>query len=140
MGAFVVDGSISSANWAKDKPKDYKGSTLDKALAAYEKLAGKNVNVPKSLPTMPKQSAKDYEDCVKELETAVKDMKTAAGHFKDLAKALDAVASAGKSTASELQKLCDDSKDKEKRRAYIDGASRASAISGKAEGSASKLK
>jgi hypothetical protein len=139
MGAWVVDGSVSSANWKKDKPKDYNGSALDSALAAYEKLAGKKVTKP-TIPAMPTDAAKAYEDCVKELETAVKDMKTAAGHFKDLAKALDAVSTAAKSTEKELRKMCDDSTDKDKRKAFNTGASTASAIGGKASDLSAKVK
>lgn len=139
MGAVVVDGSVNAANWKKDKPKDYSGTALDSALAAYDKLAGKKVTKP-IIPSMPKDSAKGYEDCVKELETAVKEMKTAASHFKDLASALDAVNSAAKSTEKELRKLCDDSNDKEKRKAFLTGASTASAIAGQAADSSAKLK
>jgi hypothetical protein len=139
MAAVVVDGSISSKNWKKDKPKDYDGSALDSALAAYEKLADKKVTKP-TIPTMPKDSAKAYEDCIKELETAAKEMKTAAGHFKDLAKALDAVNTAAKSTEKELRKLCDDSTDKDKRKAFLDGASTASAIAGQASDMSAKIK
>jgi uncharacterized coiled-coil DUF342 family protein len=139
MAAVVVDGSVSSANWKKDKPKDYNGSALDSALAAYEKLVGKKVTKP-TIPAMPKDAAKAYEDCVKELETAAKEMKTAAGHLKDLAKALDAVNSAAKGTEKELRKLCDDSTDKEKRKAFLAGASTASAIAAQAADASAKIK
>ena len=140
MGASVVDGSVNTDNWKKDKPKDYKGTVLDKAIAEFEKLSGKKVPIPASLPTMPKQTAKAYEGCIKDLEDAVKVMKTAASHMKDLAKALDSVSSAAKSTASELSKLSDDTKDKDKRNEYSTGASTVSAIGGKADSTASKLK
>jgi exonuclease VII small subunit len=140
MGAVVVDGSVSPANWKKDKPKDYTGGTLDSALAAYEKLAGKKVSVPKDLPTMPKQSAKAFEDCVKEMESAIKELKAGASHLKDLGKALEAVNSAAKSTAAELKKLGDGKTAKDERKAYFDASATASAIASKAGESASEIK
>ena len=138
MAATVVDPSVKSANWSKKKPADYSGKDLDTALKSYEQLSGKDVSVPASLPTMPKQCVSAFEKCIKEMQSAITDMQKAVAHMKQLDKSLQAVASAANKTVSELEKAGKDKQGNDKR-AYMDASSAASAIGAQALASAKSL-
>jgi len=138
MAAIVVDGSIKTSNWAKSKPADYKGKDLDNSLKEYEALAGKKVKVPAALPTMPKHTASEIEQCIKEMQAAITELQKASEHLKQLATSLRKVSTAGNKTASELQKLAEKKQGADKN-SYLDGASTALAIATEASHMAQKI-
>lgn len=138
MGATVVDSSVSSANWNKQKPSGYDSKDLDKALKAYETLSGKAPTVPASFPAVPGQSVKEFEACIKALESTTADMKKAVTYMKQLADALKTVGGAAGKAASDLQKQAKD-KDGSDKTKYQSAASTASGISAQAAASAKKL-
>jgi hypothetical protein len=138
MGATVVSTSVKSATWSKKKPADYSGKDLDNALKAYETLAGKDVSIPADLPTMPKQTVKDFEKCIKEMQAAVTDFQKGVAHLKQLIAALQKVSAAGEKTAGELQRLAQDKKGSEAK-AYSEAATTASNIAAQAGEVAKKM-
>lgn len=138
MGATVVDTSVNSANWTKQKPADYNGKDLDKALKTYEGLVSQGPSVPASLPTMPKMSGKELGACIKTLESAIDDMKKAVAFLKKLGDALKAVNSAATKTSAELQKLAKDMTGDAKNK-YLSAASAAAGIGAQASSSQQKI-
>jgi len=138
MGATVVDTSVNSANWTNQKPADYNGKDLDKALKTYEGLASKGPSVPASLPTMPKMSGKELGACIKTLESAVDDLKKAVAFLKKMGDALKAVNSAANKTSAELQKLAKD-KTGEAKNKYFSAATVAAGIGVQASTSQQKI-
>src|SRR5688572_16764675 len=101
MAATVVDTSVKTANWSKKKPADYSGKDLDNAIKAYEALIDKQVTIPADLPTMPKMTIKDFENCIADMQQTVKDFEKAVVHLKQVVGALQKVSSAGDKTAAE---------------------------------------
>jgi hypothetical protein len=138
MGATVVDSSVNTGNWSKQKPDGYDSKDFDKALKAYDTLVSKAPSVPAAFPAMPGQNVKEYETCMKTLDSAIADMKKAVTYMKQLSDSLKTVASTGGKTAADLQKQAKD-KDGAEKNKYLSAASTASAISGQATASAKKL-
>ncbi len=128
MGASVINDSLSSANWASAKPKDYKNGDLDKALSGWEAVAKKTAPDP-ALPA--KLSQKGYEAFAKDAKDLVKLMK-------EWDSALGAVASAGSKCEAELRKLSE-KMEGEQVSTYFNAAGSAGAIGGKAGSMKAKL-
>jgi hypothetical protein len=128
MGATVVDGSLTAANWAKAKPKDYKNSDLDKALSAWEtasKASATKATVPSKLS-------------IKAYEAFVKDAKALVAVLKDWQKTLAAVISAASKCSQELDKMSKKTEDPN-HVAYFEAAGVASAIGNQAQTMKAKL-
>ena len=138
MGATVVDTSLNSANWAKQKPSDYQNKDLDKALKAYESLAAKGVTMPGALPTMPKPSIKAIGTCVKELESAIKEFQKSTAGLTKLNESLKAVNGAASKASAELQKMAKDKQGEDKQK-FISAASVASGLGSQASSMISKF-
>ena len=128
MGASVIDSSLSSANWTKAKPQDYKNADLDKALSGWEAVAKKAAPDP-TLPA--KLSIKGYEAFAKDATEVVKQLK-------DWDTALGAVGSAASKCEAELRKLSD-KMEGDGRVAYFNAAGSAAAIGDKATTMKAKL-
>ncbi len=109
MGAIVVN-ALSSANWAKSKPADYKGQDLDKALKAFEALSGKaSITIPGNLiPQVPKAAVGAIESCIKDLNTAVSELQKGLAILKPTVTVLQAIQGAATKTAGELSKMAKD--------------------------------
>ncbi len=117
MVAVVVDSSVTTSNWSKAKPKDYKNADFDKALSAWETLAKKTF----SEATKPSgKSIKGYETAITNAEALIK-------HLQECDVQLDKVMNVAKKASAELGKLADKLKGGEKDK-YLDAASTASAI------------
>ena len=131
MGATVVSG-LSSANWAKAKPADYKGQDLDKALKSYEALAGKGISIPSNLiPKVPKPCIAEIDSCITGLESAVTELQKGLAILRQTLAALQAVQGAAGKASADLRKLA---KGKESdKNAYQNAASAAESIGGAAE-------
>jgi hypothetical protein len=138
MGATVVDCSVNTGNWSKQKPDGYESKDFDKALKAYDSLAAKPPSVPAAFPAMPAQSVKEFEACMKTLDSTIADMKKAVTFMKQLSDALKTVGSTGGKTADDLQKQAK-GKDGAEKSKYLSAASTASGISAQATASAKKL-
>jgi hypothetical protein len=106
MGATVVNG-LSSSYWAGNKPKDYKGQDLDRALKAYEAVAAKgNITIPSNLiPKVPQSKIGEIDGCIKDLNNAVTELQKGVTILKQVATALKAVQNAAAKTSVELSKL-----------------------------------
>ena len=117
MGATVVNDSLTSANWAEAKPKDYKNAELDKALGAWEAVAKKTAPDP-AIPAKP--SVKGYE-------SFAKDAKDLLGVLKEWDAALGAVGGAATKCETELRKMSD-KLEGDARVAYFNAAGSAAAI------------
>src|SRR5262245_33806783 len=101
MGATVVSG-LSSANWTKSKPADYKGQDLDRALKVYDAFSGKsNITIPGNLiPKVPKATIGEIEGCIKDLTNAITELQKGLVILKQVATALQGVqGAAGKTSA-----------------------------------------
>jgi exonuclease VII small subunit len=132
MGATVVSGLLSSANWAKSKPADYKGQDLDRALKGYEALAGKGISIPSNLiPKVPKPCIVEIDACITGLESAVTELQKGLAILRQAVAALQAVQGAAVKAAADLQKLAK-GKDSDKD-AYENAAGTAQSIVGAAE-------
>jgi hypothetical protein len=141
MAATVVDGSISAANWIKNKPQDYQGGgNLEAAIKSYETLNKKDVSFA-ALPTLPdKQSITAYTKCAKELKESSDELtKVVVAHLKALSEAANKVAGAANATSSELSNLAKNKKGDDKKK-YDKAASSASAIALQATTVVQKLK
>jgi hypothetical protein len=138
MGATVVDCSVNTGNWNKQKPDGYDSKDFDKAIKAYESLSAKAPSVPAAFPAMPGQSVKEYESCMKTLDSTTADMKKAVTFMKQMGDALKSVSSAAGKTAADLQKQAKD-KDGAEKNKYLSAASTASGIGAQATASAKKL-
>jgi len=138
MGITVVDTTVSSGNWNKQKPDGYDSKDLDKALKAYEGLTGKAPSMPASFPAVPNQSVKEFEACIKTLDAAITDMKKAVTYMKQVSDAAKSVAGAAGKTAGDLQKQAKDKEGKEKEK-YLSAASAASGIGSQAAAIQKKL-
>jgi hypothetical protein len=95
MGAIALTTSVSLKAWTDYKPKDYKNSDLDKALAAWDALYKKAVPAVVK-PNVP--SIKGYEAALKAGEGIVK-------HIKEAVAQLDKISASAKKTAADLGKL-----------------------------------
>jgi hypothetical protein len=138
MGATVVDTSVNTGNWSKQKPEGYDSKDFDKAIKAYESLNAKAPSVPAALPTMPAQSVKEYEACMKTLDSATSDMKKAVTFMKQLCDALKTVSSTATKTAADLTKQAKDKAGPDKIK-YVSAASAATGIGAQATAIAKKL-
>ena len=136
MGATVVSG-LSSANWAKSKPADYKGQDLDKALKGYEALAGKGISIPNNLiPKIPKPSVAEIGSCITDLESAVTDLQKGLAILRQTVTALQAVQGAEGKPSADLRKLAKGKQDKD---AYENAAAAAEAVSTAAAGALTRI-
>src|SRR5262245_13882699 len=105
MAATVVN-SLTASYWAGNKPNGYKGQDLDKALKAYEPLAGKTVIIPKDLiPSVPKAQVGDIDACITKVKSAITELEKGKVMLNQFISALQAVQAAGGKTAAELTKL-----------------------------------
>jgi hypothetical protein len=105
MGATVVN-ALTSSYWAGHKPADYKGQDLDKALKAYEPLAGKSVTIPSSLiPPVPKASVSAIDACIAKLKSAITELEKGKVILNQVATALQAVQTAAGKASADLIKL-----------------------------------
>jgi hypothetical protein len=141
MAAIVVDGSISAANWLKNKPQDYQGGgDLEAAIKSYETLNKKNVSFA-ALPTQPaNQSIAAYTKCSQELKASSEElMKVVVAHLKSLSTAASKVAAAANSNSGELSKLAKNKTGDDKKK-YEKAVSSASAIALQATTVVEKLK
>jgi hypothetical protein len=105
MGATVTN-ALTSSYWASNKPDDYKTQDLDKALKAYEGVAGKTVKIPNNLiPPVPKSSVKDIDDCINKLKSAISELEKGKTALGQSVTALKAVQAAASKAAADLAKL-----------------------------------
>lgn len=105
MGAIVVHG-VSAREWASLKPANYKDQDLDKALKAYEPLAGKGISIPGNLfPDLPKATIGEIDTCIKGLQSAITELQKGQTFLKQIVAALQAVAGAAGKTSADLRKL-----------------------------------
>ncbi len=105
MGAQVVNG-LTASFWAERKPAGYKGTDLDKALKAYEPLAGKSVTIPSSLiPPVPKPKVSEIDACLAKLKNASTELDKAKTALNQVITALQAVQGAASKTSADLNKL-----------------------------------
>jgi len=131
MGATVVSGGLSSANWARSKPADYRGQDLDRALKSYEALAGKSISIPNNLiPKIPKPRINEIDSCITQLESAVTELHKGLATLKQTVTALQAIQGAAGKAAGDLRKLAK-GRDSDKN-AYETAASTAESIGGAA--------
>src|SRR5258706_10974293 len=104
MGATVVT-SLTASYWTGHKPADYKGQDLEKALKAYEGVAGKTLTMITKLPTVPKATVSGIDTCIKELQAAITELQKTQATIKQFTGALQAVQGAANKTSGELTKL-----------------------------------
>jgi hypothetical protein len=104
MGATVVN-SLTASYWAGHKPASYKSQDLDKALKAYESVAGKTLTMITKLPTVPKATLGGIDTCIKDLQAAITELQKTQAAIKQLTGALQAVQGAAGKTSGELTKL-----------------------------------
>jgi hypothetical protein len=131
MGAIVVGGGLSSSNWVRSKPSDYKGQDLDRALKSFEAVANKMPSIPSNLiPKAPKATIGEIDTCITGLESAVTELQKALALVKQIAAALESVQGASGKAAADLRKLAK-GKDADKD-AYDNAASVAESIGGTA--------
>src|SRR5262245_38151182 len=105
MGATVVN-ALTASYWAGHKPADYKGQELDRALKAYEPLAGKSVTIPSSLiPPVPKSKIGDIDACIAKLKSAVTELEKGKVILNQIVTALQAVQAAAGKASADLTKL-----------------------------------
>lgn len=75
MGATATAINLTPGSWSELKPKDYKGSDLDKALSTLQSSRGKDPGLDKdSISSLEKRAA-----YLKDLQAALKSVTTAAG-------------------------------------------------------------
>lgn len=144
MGVVSVSKVFSSEYWTGEKPAEYKGTELDKALQAWSALANKTVSIPKDLiPPQPKCKVGELGSYVDSLKEVVKKLDKYKEEVNKYISALNAVQAAGGKASSELTTISKgknpqgqplDEATKEK---YIRAASAASSI---ASAAASELK
>jgi len=117
MGATSLGSGLSSANWAKSKPADYKGQELDNALKACETAGGKTPVIPNNLiPKVPKVSIAEITSCITDLQSALTELQKALTMLQQIKTALLAVQGAAGKASADLAKLAkgkDSDKDKE---------------------------
>jgi hypothetical protein len=105
MGATVVN-ALTASYWAGNKPVDYKNQDLDKALKAYEPLAGKTAKIPSNLiPPVPKSTITDIDDCIAKLKNAITELEKGKVILNQVITALQAVQGAAGKTSADLTKL-----------------------------------
>ncbi|MCI0685240.1 MAG: hypothetical protein L0Y71_24335 [Gemmataceae bacterium] len=105
MAATVVN-ALSASHWAGHKPAGYKGQDLDKALKAYEPLAGKTITIPSNLiPSAPKAKVGEVDTCISKLKHAVTELEKGKVLLSQIATALKAVQSAALKASTDLNKL-----------------------------------
>ncbi len=138
MGAVVVAAGLSSANWAKQKPADYKGRDLDQALKGYESLAAKRATIPSSLPVLPNGRISEIDSCITEMESSIVELQKAQAHLKQLVAALQAVVAAAARTSADLRRLAKGTA--ADTGAYENAASTADVIEGKVSKAVNDLK
>ena len=113
IASTIVVSNVSSAGWAKAKPADYKSPDLDKALKAYEGLAGKGVLFP-NIPEAPKLSVEEIDDCIKSLKSAITQLEKGQAVLKQTLAALEGVRLAAGKTWVDLRKLAKEKQGKDK--------------------------
>ena len=105
MGARVVN-ALTVSYWADHKPADYKGQDLDRALKAYESVAGKTVKIPSNLiPPVPKSTITDIDDCIAKLKSAITELDKGKVILNQIVTTLQAVQAAGGKASADLTKL-----------------------------------
>ena len=105
MGATVVNG-LTASYWASNKPADYKGQDLDKALKTYEPLGGKTLKIPSSLiPPVPKPTIGEIDDCIAKLKAAITELEKGKVTLNQIVTALQGVQAAASKTSADLTKL-----------------------------------
>src|SRR5262245_9519508 len=108
MGATVVN-SLTASYWAGCKPPGYKNMDLDRALQAYEPLAGKKVTFSNDImPKTPEVNLQSIDDCITELKGSITALEQAKTSLNQVVSALKAVQSAGFKVSTELFKLSKD--------------------------------
>lgn len=141
MGVVGVGLVLSSEYWASEKPAEYKGTSLDKALQAWGMLANKTVKIPQDLiPAPPDCKVRALDKYVTELKAVLKELDTAKELVNKYITVLKAVQAAGGSASAELTKMSKgkDSKgkelDDEAKQKYTRAAGAASSIAASAAG------
>jgi hypothetical protein len=105
MAATVVN-SLTASYWAENKPSDYKGADLDKALKAYEGVASKKAQIVTStIDPLKKAGVSDIDGYIATCKQAITVMEKAKVIQSDIGNALKAVVSAGNKASSDLTKL-----------------------------------
>jgi hypothetical protein len=108
MGAKVVNG-LTVSYWAEHKPAYYKGQDLERALKAYESVAGKAVKIPNNLiPPVPQSTISDIDACIPKLKSAITELEKGKVILNQIVAALQAVQAAGDKTSADLTKLSKD--------------------------------
>jgi hypothetical protein len=136
MGVISAVGVLTAANWAGSKPADYKGAELDKALQAWEALAGKAVQIPQDLiPTPPACKVGALTNYVNELKSVVKELERGKALVMQYVTALQAVQAAGSKASADLIKLSKGKKlDEATQQKYTYAANAANSIAASAAG------
>ena len=106
MAATVVN-ALTVSHWAENKPSDYKGTDLDKALKAYEGVAGKKAQIVTSAidPLTKKAGVSDIDGYIATCKQAITVMEKAKVIQSEIANALKAVMNAGNKASADLGKL-----------------------------------
>jgi hypothetical protein len=138
MAATVVTNTLTASYWAGLKPPGYKGADLDKALKAYEAVAGKPITLPARLPALPQAKLGEVDNCIKELQAAIAELQKTQALLKQVIGALQAVQGAAGKTSAELTKL---SKGKDvDEHAYKNASTSAGSIGGMAGATLSRYR
>ena len=127
MAATVVN-SLTASYWAENKPSDYKGTDLDKALKAYEGVTSKKAQIVTSAidPLTKKAGVSDIDSYIATCKQAISVMEKAKVIQSDIGNALKGVVSAGNKASGDLTKLSK-GKDVDESQ-YKSASTRASAI------------
>jgi hypothetical protein len=135
----VSSGGISADYWKSEKPEDYKGTELDKALAAWSGLASKKVDIPKDLiPSPPECKVGALEKYNKSLDGVLKELDKAKELVNKYITCLKAVQGAGSKAAGDITKMSTvKGVSEEAKQKYVRAAGAASSI---ASSAASELK
>jgi hypothetical protein len=140
MGVISVSNVFSAEYWSSEKPADYKGTELEKALQVWGGLANKTVDIPKDLiPAPPECKVGTLTKYVEDLKSVLKELDTAKVLVNQYISALKAVQGAGGKAASDLTKMANDKHiDEATRQKYTNAASAANSIAGAAGGTLKK--
>ena len=140
MAVTSVSNVFSADYWKSEKPEDYKGTELDKALAAWSGLASKKVDIPKDLiPSPPECKVGALEKYNKSLDGVLKELGKAKELVNKYITSLKAVQGAGSKAAAEITKMSTaKGVTEEAKKKYANAASAASSIASAAAGELKK--